>query len=181
MSNSDDMLNLREPTEAELRTAENFEDVLSPEAREGIELVSLEELEPDFSDEFGASSALEAAQEGEPWFPPTDPVIVPAGNDQGAAFITGGLDAANDDLFRASDVADEDVAMTDDELAGAVQEALATDALTHAFPIRVSAEDGVVTLRGNVEHISDAEAAESVAGRVPGVVEVREELQVGAL
>ena len=41
--------------------------------------------------------------------------------------------------------------------------------------------DGIVRLRGIVPTLDDAESAEEVAGRVPTVIEILEELEVAAL
>jgi hypothetical protein len=181
LSNTEELYNQRVPTGDELDEAGGLVDSESVEAAEGVEVVSLESLEPDLSDDLGTLTAMEAAEEAEPWFPPTDPVIVPVGNEEGAALVSGGLDQASDAELRDDVDEDEYLAISDDELTGRVTEALATDATTAALNVHVLVSNGVVTLRGNVEHLLDAEAAESVAGRVPGIVDVREELQVGSL
>ena len=49
---------------------------------------------------------------------------------------------------------------------------------TTDLQIEVTVEQGVVYLRGRVEGIEDVDNAESVAGRVPGVLDVVEELDV---
>lgn len=181
MSNSEDLADQHEPTDAEIREAADLSAEVELDEPEGITLVSLDELEPDLSEDLGARGPMEASDEAEPWFPPTDPVIVPEGNDAGGASVLGGLRPANDEEFREGGTDLEDVVVPDDDLRLAVFEALATDALTSQLRIEVLAADGVVTLRGTVEHLLDAESAESVAGRVPGVVEVREELRIDSL
>jgi osmotically-inducible protein OsmY len=55
---------------------------------------------------------------------------------------------------------------------------LRQDAATTHLDLRVSSSEGVVRLRGIVEDIEDAENAEAVAARVPGVVEVIDETEV---
>lgn len=181
LSNSDDLTHLREPTAAEIREASDLNAEVEMDTPEDTSVVSLDSLEPDLSEDLGTTDAMEASEEGEPWFPPTDPVIVPQGNDDGGARVLGGLGPANDEEFRAGDDEAEAAIVPDDELRLDVLEALATDALTSSLQIQVLAANGVVTLRGTVEHLLDAESAESVAGRVPGVLDVREELQIGSL
>jgi len=143
-------------------------------------IVSLDELNPDFTDDPGASSAMTAAEEGEPWFPPTDPVIEPESNVDGGASIAGTIDYGDDEDFtQAEDLGNPSLA--DDELTAQVEAALQSDAQTHALEIHVLTANRVVTLRGAVRNLDDAEAAEAVAGQVQGVAEVREELTVEAV
>lgn len=178
LSDRDYLLDLPEPTEEDLRKATQDPD--EPLASDEVTLVSLDELEPDLSDDIGAESPMLAAEEGEPWFPPTDPVIAPEGNDAGGARVVGGLGPAHDEDFR-SGLDTGLLPLSDDELANAVYEALERDALTNGLDIDVYVTDAIVTLRGRAPTLDDAEAAEAVAGRVPGVVDVQEELTVEGL
>ncbi|MDQ3855286.1 MAG: BON domain-containing protein, partial [Chloroflexota bacterium] len=123
-----------------------------------------------------AESAMTSAEEGEPWFPPTDPVIDPEGNDLGGASMAGSVLVTDDDFDAAED--QPAVPVGDDELAGAVELALNADAQTNGLDIQVLVANGVVTLRGTVRSLDDVEAAEEVAARVEGVVDVTEELAV---
>ncbi|HMA37464.1 MAG TPA: BON domain-containing protein [Chloroflexia bacterium] len=66
----------------------------------------------------------------------------------------------------------------DDELAEKVTHALRNDAYTTDLDIDVEVEDGIVYLRGRVNSLDDVEQAEEVAGRVDGVVDVEEELEI---
>lgn len=176
MTNRDNLADLREPTEAELLATEEVPGEL--EGFGDVEIVSLDELEPDFSDDLGAVDPMLAAEEGEPWFPPTDPVIVPESNQDGGARVVGGLGPANDEEFRSGDLTGVVGEPTDDELVNAVYAALEADALTSDLEIEAYSVNRVVTLRGEVRTLQDAEAAEAVTGRVPGVVDVQEELTV---
>ncbi|MDP9381136.1 MAG: BON domain-containing protein [Chloroflexota bacterium] len=181
MSNTEELHNQRVPTDEELGLEGGLVDDESLEAQDDVEVVSLDSLDPDLSNDLGTLTAMESTDEGEPWFPPTDPVIEAVGNSEGAARVVGGLDQAHDENLRDDVDEDEYLATSDDELTGMVEDALARDGTTAALDVQVLVSNGVVTLRGNVEHIVDAEAAESVAGQVPGVVDVREELQIGTL
>ena len=59
--------------------------------------------------------------------------------------------------------------------------ALRADAATTDLIIDVTVRNGRVHLRGEVQTMQDAELAEEVAGRVPGIREVIEELTVPSL
>lgn len=145
-------------------------------------VISLDALNPDLNEDIGVTDAMTAAEEGEPYFPPTDPVIVPESNSDGGASVVGGLGPASDDAIRLNaEGLDETVAWTDDEVTDAVRAELASDALTLDLDIEILVANGVVTLRGAVETIQDAEAAEEVASRAPGVEEVQEELTVAGM
>lgn len=181
MRDADERWDAAEPTAAELGAAEREVERLEPAAPGEDALagdtVSLDQLEPDLSDDIGAESAMQAAEDAEPWFPPTDPVLVPDANDRGGADPLGEFSPTADEEFRAGgDLGD--AVLTDDDLAAAVTDALARDATTSLLRVRPIVAGSVVTLRGEVDHLVDSDAAEAVAGRVPGVSEVREELTV---
>jgi osmotically-inducible protein OsmY len=74
-----------------------------------------------------------------------------------------------------------DGTLGDEAIRDAVIRELREDAMTHAQEIEVSVEHGRVRLRGRVADLDDAEAAEEVAARVPGVVDVREDLELESL
>ena len=129
------------------------------------------ELDPDFTDDLGTTDPQVATAEAVPYYPPTDPVVRPTTGDEGLEILSGfGPGAAVVEGDQADAVADED-------LAEAVARALRRDALTSDLAISVLVREGVVYLRGEVPAVDDASAAEAVAGDVPGVVEVREELR----
>jgi osmotically-inducible protein OsmY len=66
----------------------------------------------------------------------------------------------------------------DEALADAVRRELAEDASTTDLAIVVAVRNGVAHLRGQVADLDDADNAESVAARVPGIREVVEALDV---
>ena len=140
--------------------------------------VSLEELRPDFQGDDGTSDPMESAAEAIPYMAPTDPVVRPVDSPQELEIVGGFASTSMDDPLGGMDV--NDLRRDDAILADVVRE-LREDAATIDLGIRVTADRGVVTLRGEVPNLDDAENAESVAGRVPGVVEVREELRVAGL
>lgn len=137
---------------------------------EGIDLF------PDFTADIGAGDAMEAASEAEPYFPPTDPVVKPDRSTDGIE-IVGGFAKTADDLD-ASTSNLPGVPRGDDELREAVLAALHADAATTDLVLDVDVQDGTVFLRGTVASLEDADLAESVAARVPGVEEVQEELNI---
>ena len=69
----------------------------------------------------------------------------------------------------------------DEALASAIRRELREDATTTDLPLGVAVRRGVAYLRGRVAGPEDAENAEAVAARVPGVVEVVERLEVACL
>jgi osmotically-inducible protein OsmY len=71
--------------------------------------------------------------------------------------------------------------LSDESLAGVVTAKLYWDALLDARTIAVAANDGTVTLRGTVGTLAAKREAKAAAARVPGVVSVDDELQVGPL
>jgi hypothetical protein len=110
------------------------------------------------------------------YLPPTDPVVQP--DERGNARIVGGF---------APDSMDAPVARSetrgpgDEAIADAVRRELREDASTTDLELQVEVEDGIVRLSGRVRELVDAENAESVAGRVSGVSEVIDDIEVAAL
>jgi osmotically-inducible protein OsmY len=111
-------------------------------------------------------------------FPPTDPVVTT--DQHGNTQVLGGFEATSMDTQPVGPSALDRVP-GDEALADAVRRELREDATTTALEIDVVVRQGIVHLRGSVPGIEDADNAEDVAGRVPGIVEVREELQVREL
>jgi osmotically-inducible protein OsmY len=147
------------------------------------------ELEPDFMDQPGFSNPIQAAgaessddedmaESGEIYTPPIDPVVTTDAH--GAAQVLGGfgLDAEDDLTVERSA---EDRSPGDEALAEAIRRELAEDSATTDLNIVVAVRNGVAHLRGQVADLDDADNAESVAARVPGVRDVVEELDVAGL
>lgn len=140
------------------------------------EIIDEEDLNPDFERPTPSDSDFESSETAEPWTPPTDPVIQPAANDQGGAQVVGEMNepGVDDDIQQL-------IPQTDEDLGQNVVDALKSDAETADLDLRVLVRDGVVTLRGKVPSLDDSDAAEEVAGRVPGVREVHDETDVEAV
>lgn len=133
--------------------------------------------EPDFMDDPGATDMIEAIEEGEPYFPPTDP---PLRTDDGleGVEVLGGFAATS--LEEPGDTVDHPLRLqtNDEEVAERVRYALRADAYTTDLNIEVEVEDGTVLLHGKVRSLDDIEQAEQIAGSVPGVEEVEEDLEI---
>ena len=136
----------------------------------------VESEEPDFMDDPGTTDVIEAIEEGEPYFPPTDPVVRTVGLNN--VETLGGFSITS--LEEPTEPVDEPLRLqlNEDEIAGRVRYALATDAYTADLNIEVEVEDGVVYLHGTVGSLDDIEQAEQIAGSVPGVVDVEEDLEI---
>lgn len=144
--------------------------------------------EPDFNEpiaEVGGdmtTNSMIAAEEGIPYMPPTDPVVRPSDDDQGLALATGFGETSIDEFpDTLATTAFGDGPPGDEDIRQQVVEALRSDAATIDLVIDVIVRNGVVHLRGQVQTLDDAESAEEVAGRIPTVREVIEELEVAAL
>jgi len=69
---------------------------------------------------------------------------------------------------------------SDELLATAVHDSLSHDKRVNAMQLHVSAQQGVVQLTGTVAREADRDAAETIARRVAGVRDVRNQIQVEA-
>ena len=113
---------------------------------------------------------LVAADYAEPYIAPTDPPVVPGGRDtievaQGFAGTSEGSEE------RAG-------APGDDEITERVRDLLGSDAATSTLNLHVYTVDGVVYLRGRVQSLDDTDLAAEIASRIPGVVDVVDEMTV---
>ncbi len=144
------------------------------------------DIDPDFTDRPGLNDPLLASgadtsgpddpgSTGEVYTPPVDPVV--RTDAHGAAHVLGGfsIDSAEDSSVEPSAMDDQP---GDEALADAIRRELAEDSATSDLEIVVAVRKGVAHLRGQVPDLDDADNAESVAARVPGVREVVEELDV---
>lgn len=123
-----------------------------------------------------------AAQEGLAWIPPTDPPLATSADDpQGAAVAAGFGSSALDepyDFDHRSELPDQE-----GDMAARVREALRADAATNRYAdeIAIGAVGNRVALRGVVDDIEDSDNLLDVAGRVEGVDEVIDELEISSL
>jgi osmotically-inducible protein OsmY len=143
------------------------------------------EVEPDFTDQpllrdpvnaSGPNDTEDPVESGdEVYVPPDDPVITT--DARGQAAVLGGF---GEDAEVAVEPSAMDREPGDEALADAIRQELREDAATADLAIVVAVRRGVAHLRGRVADVDDAENAEAVAARVPGVREVVEELDVAA-
>jgi hypothetical protein len=116
-----------------------------------------------------------AVENAEPYFPPTDPVI--RLKRHGEAEIAGGF-GDGDAPVREGHVRAATEGASDEGLEDAIRAELALDASTAHLRLRVSVKEGVARLSGQVADAADSENAIAVAGSVPGVVDVLDELEI---
>lgn len=173
-------------------------DVFTDEIRSGDLTEDVEEIaavggqvNPDFTDQPIETDALvaagpnesadddPAADQGErAYVPPIDRVTETEAD--GREAVLGGFQVSSMDDVSVGELVD-DHAFGDEAIADAVRRELREDAATADLQqIRVIVRNGVVHLHGSVPDFEDADAAEEVAARVPGVREVSEELEVAA-
>lgn len=160
-----------------------------PAGTESLEAAEGSDLDPGFEDQPLETNAINVSDESVPdldvpaepdptYFAPTDPVL--GTNDQGGPEVVGGFDPTS----MTSDMVDRstlDGQPGDEAIADAVRRELREDAETTGLSLTVEVENGVVRLRGTVADLTDAEDAEEVANRVPGVREVVDETEVPGL
>jgi hypothetical protein len=122
-------------------------------------------------------SAAGADEGAAPFFAPTDPVLE-TGADGGIAVVGGFAGTSMDDVGVARSASDREPG--DEALAEAVRRELREDAATADLAVDVRVRGGVALLGGVVAGPEDAENAEAVAARVPGVRQVVERLDLSA-
>jgi osmotically-inducible protein OsmY len=164
--------------------AGGFEFTETPATGEDAEI----EFDPDLASdvEAGTSDFQEAVEEGEPYFPPTDPVVRPVKEDQELEVVGGMQDTSMDELAEEPELDSSEVPpespvaghRDDETIREDILRELKEDALTTDLDVDVEVIKGIATLNGTVGSIDDAMNAEEVAGRVPGVVEVRDETTI---
>jgi osmotically-inducible protein OsmY len=141
------------------------------------------EIDPDFTDQPELRDPVAAAGPGnseddevesgdEVYTPPIDPVV--STDTHGRAHVLGGFGSDEEVAVESS----SDGQPGDEALADAVRRELAEDSATADLTIFVAVRNGVAHLRGQVPDLDDADNAEEVASRVPGIREVVEELDV---
>jgi osmotically-inducible protein OsmY len=148
--------------------------------KEGIQLdpsLTAQPLETNEIDamDSGSFDELESVEPDTTYFAPTDPVIG-IGKHQ-TLEVEGGFEATSDDSIEVDRSAENNLP-GDEALAEAILRELREDAATTDLNIQVEVDQGVAYLQGTVSDLEDAENAEDVAGRVPGVIDVVDELDI---
>jgi osmotically-inducible protein OsmY len=124
-----------------------------------------------FPESVGTRDPLEAARDAEPYVPPIDPPVLPGGAEAIHTATGFGTDVEEETERGAPYERDGDV---EDE----VTLLLRQDSLASHWEIVPNVEDGVVTLRGTVPTVDDAEYIQSIVGEVRGVVDVEDEMTI---
>ncbi len=154
-----------------------LEPVAEPTGSPRIETLAAE-VEADFSTLPPELNDAEIMERGDAVFAPVDPVVAIGAH--GQAEVLGGF--SSDALAEvAVDASAEDALPGDEALAEAIGRELREDAATTNLPIDVFVRRGVAHLRGWVPDVEDADNAEAVALRVPGVRDVVDELELPRL
>src|SRR5207253_11515816 len=111
--------------------------------------------EPDFMEDPGTDDLVEAVEEGETYFPPTDPPL--SRRRLTNAGVLGGF--AESSLDEPAEAEDHPIRAqgNDEELAERVRYALAADSYTADLNIEVEVEYAVVYLHGKVGSLEDIE------------------------
>jgi hyperosmotically inducible periplasmic protein len=147
-------------------------DPLAPN-RQGLNEEDLALLGQEDPDEMANATddPMVAADSAEPYVPPTDPPVVPKGGPDNIEVADG--------FASTSEGAEERAGVPGDaEITERVKDLLRTDAGTSTLDLDVETIDGVVYLRGTVPSLEDTDLAAEVAARVPGVVDVVDEMTV---
>lgn len=155
--------------------------VVEPEAAAEIELNHLHfasGTEIDLNQDVGTTDTAESAADNVPYFPPTDPPVIRAPRADEGYQVAGGFSETSLDAPIELEQLPRQLMSSDGEIARLVRMALREDAGTTDLPIHVHVRHGVVYLRGIVQSLAEVELAEGVASRVPGVEDVRDELEV---
>jgi osmotically-inducible protein OsmY len=113
-----------------------------------------------------------SVEEAEPYFPPTDPVV--RVDREGETRIAGGFGSGDAPKPQVRTTIDD--VPSDEALEDLVHRALRLDASTAHLRLKVGVLQSVVRLQGLIDDESDAENALAVAGDIPGVVDVIDEL-----
>jgi hypothetical protein len=100
--------------------------------------------------------------------PPTDPPILPGGEDN--AVVPGAIEDG--------DLGDGEGRLGDTEITASVRRLLRMDASTSMLSLVVHTHRGVVTLHGVIQSLDDADNAAAVAAQAPGVLEVVDAMDV---
>jgi osmotically-inducible protein OsmY len=124
-----------------------------------------------FPEAVGTRDPLEAVRDAEPYIAPIDPPVLP-----------GGAEAIHTAAGFGTDVEEEtsrgEPYENDGDLQDEILLLLREDSLASHWTIEPTVEDGVVTLRGTVPTVDDAEYIQSIIGEVRGVVDVEDEMTI---
>lgn len=124
-----------------------------------------------FPDAVGTRDPLEAARDAEPYIPPIDPPVLPGGTEAIHTATGFGTDA-EEETERGEPY------QNDADLEEEILLLLRQDSLSSHWTVLPTVVDGVVTLKGTVPTVQDAEYIQSIVGEVRGVVDVEDETTI---
>ncbi|HEY7024787.1 MAG TPA: BON domain-containing protein [Candidatus Limnocylindrales bacterium] len=120
-----------------------------------------------------------AAEEGLTYVPPVDPPVIPSFDDPQGIEIAAGFGSTGEEEPFDADHESELVSLGDD-MEERVREALRADAATSMYAdfLVIGTRGRTVVVRGEVDDIDDTDNVTDVIGRVTGVDDVVDELEV---
>jgi hypothetical protein len=120
-----------------------------------------------------------ASEEGLTYVPPVDPPVIPSFDDPQGIEIAAGFGSTGDDEPFDEDHESELVPLGD-AMDERVREALRADAATSMYAdfLVIGSRGGTVVVRGEVDDIDDTDNITDVIGRVAGVDDVIDEIEV---
>jgi hypothetical protein len=145
------------------------------------DVVSLDALVDSDLREGETDNPLVAIEEGMTYVAPSDPPVIPSDDPQGADIGAGTGTSAIDEPY--DDDHQDGELDAESELSARVREAIRADAATSAYADRiiVATIGSTAILRGVVDDLSDGDELASVAARVAGIEDVRDETEVAGL
>jgi hypothetical protein len=128
----------------------------------------VDDEETPFPGTAGTTNAIAASRDAEPYVPAIDPPVLPGGRD-GIDMATGfGLSSDEEAAGDTAPRGDEDVL---DEVILTLRQ----DSITSTYDLRATVRNGIVTLRGAIGSLDEAEHAQALVGELAGVIDVVDE------
>lgn len=125
-----------------------------------------------FPGHIGTTDPLAGPRDGEPYTPPIDPPVLPGGRE--------GIDVATGfGLSTEEEAAGDSAPRGDEDVLDEVLLTLRQDSVTSTYALGATVLQGVVTLRGSIGSIDEADHAASIVSQLPGVVDVVDETTLG--
>lgn len=124
-----------------------------------------------FPDTVGTSDPIEASRDAEPYIAPIDPPTLPGGV-EAIHTATGFGESTQEEMAEGGPY------RNDADLQEEAELMLRQDSLTSHYTLMPETNDRVITIRGVVSDIDDAEHALSIVGEIPGVLDVVDEMTI---
>jgi hypothetical protein len=124
-----------------------------------------------FPDAVGTPDVIETVRDAEPYMAPVDPPVLPGGAEAihtGVGFGT----STEEEMGRGGPY------VNDADLEEEATLLLRQDSLTSHYDLVAEANDGVITIRGLVSDLDDAEHALAIIGEMQGIDDVVDEMTI---